>query len=375
MLIGTDIREWQPGVRTGIGRYLEEFLLAALATMPEERVLLIGDSTCEVRVQARNIDVVRIPDRWTPWWDQISLPRLLARHQVSVFLSPYYKGPLFAPCPVVLTIHDLFFIGYPGRRRPFYDAFMTRLARLYARRAAAIIADSENSKRRILEQLGITPAKVSVIPVALGGEFRNTPLTDRVRARYAITDPYILYLGAFKPHKNLPRLLQAFAGLDDSHRSAHQLVLAGGDRKAQQTCLALARSLGIAGRVVVPGQIHNGDLPALYSGCALFVLPSLDEGFGLPALEAMACGAPVIASNRGAIPEVVGEAAILFDPENVQAMTAAIARVLTHAELKATLRQQGLARARKFSRDATATRVLALLHEIGAGQSPKRSNS
>src|SRR5437867_1545456 len=110
MIIGTDIREWQPGVRTGIGRFLEELLLAALASMPEERVLLVGDSTCEVRVQAPNMEVVRIPDRWTPWWDHISLPRLLARHRVSVFLSPYYKGPLLAPCPVVLTIHDLFFI-------------------------------------------------------------------------------------------------------------------------------------------------------------------------------------------------------------------------------------------------------------------------
>ncbi|MGH7410293.1 MAG: glycosyltransferase family 4 protein [Candidatus Methylomirabilis sp.] len=367
MLIGTDIREWQPGAHTGIGRFLEELLLAAQATMAEERVLLVGDSTCEVRVQAPNMEVVRIPDRWTPWSDQISLPRLLARREVSVFLSPYYKGPLLAPCPVVLTIHDLFFIGYPGRRRPLYDAFMTRLARLYARRATAIIADSDYSKRRILERLGITPAKVSVIPVALGLEFRNTPLTDQVRARYAITEPYILYLGAFKPHKNLPRLLQAFAGLDASLRSAHQLVLAGGDRASQQTCLGLARSLGIAGRVVVPGQIHNRDLPALYSGCALFVLPSLEEGFGLPALEAMACGAPVIASNRGAIPEVVGEAAMLFDPENVQAITAAIARVLTHAELKASLRQQGLAQAGKFSRAATATRVLALLRDIGAG--------
>src|SRR5207302_9976617 len=107
----------------------------------------------------------------TQWWDQVALPRALAQDRASVVLSPYYKGPLLAPCPVVLTIHDLFFIGYPGRRRPLYDATMIRLARLYARRAAAIVADSEHSRREIAARLGIDPERVTVIPVALGPEF------------------------------------------------------------------------------------------------------------------------------------------------------------------------------------------------------------
>lgn len=128
MIIGIDIREWQPGVRTGFSRFLEGSLCAAAAGIREDNFILFGDSTCEVRVQERNINIVRVPARWTPWWDQVSLPRQLARHRVSVLLSPYYKAPLRAPCPVVLTIHDLFFIGYPGCRRPFYDAIMTRLA-------------------------------------------------------------------------------------------------------------------------------------------------------------------------------------------------------------------------------------------------------
>lgn len=368
MIIGIDIREWQPGVRTGIGRFLEGFLCAAAAGIRDDNLILFGDSTCEVRVQERNISIVRVPARWTPWWDQVSLPRQLARHRVSVLLSPYYKAPLRAPCPVVLTIHDLFFIGYPGCRRPFYDAIMTRLARLYTRGATAIIADSEYSKRSILEKLGINPAKISVIPLPLGSEFQKQQLTNAVKFRYGITEPYILYVGAFMPHKNLPRLLQAFAGLGASLRNTFQLVLAGCDQHHRPGLQELARTLGLSSRILFPGQIADPDLPALYSGCALFVLPSLEEGFGLPALEAMACGAPVIAANRAAIPEVVGKAAILFDPENITTITKTMTDVLTQPELGMTLRRLGLLRSREFSLSRTAGRVLTLLQEVSEGR-------
>ena len=152
--------------------------------------------------------VLRAP--WTQWWDQVSLPRALVRDSATVFLSPYYKGPLSAPCPVVLTIHDLFFIGYPGQRRPVYDATMTAMARLYAGRAAAIVADSEYSKRSIVTRLGVSAAKVSVIPVALGPEFTPAPPGAALPTRYAVAPPYVLYVGNFKPHKNLARLIRAF---------------------------------------------------------------------------------------------------------------------------------------------------------------------
>jgi len=371
--LGVDGRELVTGARTGIGRYVIEVLRAA--SQDGWHCTVYGNRSTSLGVTLSGVTLRIVDRRWTQWWDQVTLPRQLAEDRTSVFLSPYYKGPLRAPCPVVLTIHDLFFIGYPGSRRPFYDAFMTRLARLYARCATAIIADSEYSKRSILERLGINPDKIRVIPLPLGSEFHEQLLTDAPRVRYGITEPYILYVGAFKPHKNLPRLLQAFAGLGESHRATHQLVLAGGDPSARPIFQELARSHGVADRVVFPGRIDDKDLPALYSGCALFVLPSLAEGFGLPALEAMACGAPVIASNRGAIPEVVGEAAILFDPENVPAITAAITTVLAQAETKATLRQRGLVRSREFSPDHTARQVLALLREVSEGRCAPRPNS
>jgi glycosyltransferase involved in cell wall biosynthesis len=330
--------------------------------------VVYGDRRTRLDVALPGVTLRVLDASWTQWWDQVTLPRQLVSDRVSAFLSPYYKGPLLASCPVVLTIHDLFFLDYPGRRQPVYRAVMTRVARLYARRATAIIADSEYSRRSIVERLGVSPERVSVIPVALGAEFKPTPLGEGVRSRYALVPPYILYVGNFRPHKNVPRLIRAYAALPEPLRATYCLVLAGGDRRHLPELLELARGLGVAARVLFPGLIDDRDLPALYSGCALFVLPSLEEGFGLPALEAMACGAPVAAANRAALPEVVGPAALLFDPEDEGAITKAMVEVLLRHDLREDLGRRGLARAREFSPDRTAGAVLALLREVGKAQ-------
>jgi glycosyltransferase involved in cell wall biosynthesis len=360
--VGVDGRELKRHTRTGIGRYLTEVLRAA--SRAGWTCVVYGDADTAFEWALPGVSFRVLPGAWTPWWDQVSLPRALAADGVSVLLSPYYKGPLLAPCPVVLTIHDLFFIGYPGRRRPVYDALMTALARLYARRAAAIVTDSEHSKRAIVARLGVRPGKVSVIPVALGPEFKPTPLTEAVRMRYGLAPPYILYVGNFKPHKNLPRLLRAYAGLPASLRAEHTLVVAGGDPEGRRSIEALAASLAVGDRVVFPGRIDDGDLPALYGGAALFVLPSLEEGFGLPALEAMACGAPVVASNRGALPEVVADAGVMADAERETDIAAAMARVLSDERLGDDLRRRGLGRAPLYAPERTAGRVLALLGDV-----------
>lgn len=362
--IGIDARELCRGARTGIGRFLREVLRAG-ASLEGFEFVLYGNGTTWIEPTLSNVQVRVVGGTWSQWWDQVSLPRQLARDSIGVFLSPYYKCPLLAPCPVVLTIHDLFFIHYPGRRRPFYDIAATSLARIYTRRARTIITDSQHSKRSIVDRLGVSPAKVTVIPLALGAEFKPAPLTDAVRQRYGITSPYILYVGNFKPHKNLPRLLRAYAGLPEPIRATYQLVLAGGDSNYRPALEGLAQSLGLANRVLFPGQIEDADLPALYSGCVLFVLPSLEEGFGLPALEAMACGAPVVASDRAALPEVVGNVALLVDPEDKAAITMVMTRALTTDELREDLRRRGPDRAREFSPDRTARRVLELLREVG----------
>ncbi len=362
MRLGVDGRELVCGMRTGIGRYLIEVLREA--THQGWECLVYSDQPIERNGVAPGVLLRRLQRSPTQWWDQVTLPRGLARDRVSVFLSPYYKGPLQAPCPVVLTIHDLFFIGYPGSRRPFYDRVITGLATLYVRRATAVITDSGYSKRAIVSRLRVEPSKVHVIPIALGAEFKPTIPDEATLRKYGITVPYVLYIGNFKPHKNLPRLLQAYAALPSALRRRYRLVLAGNDAARRPELEALAWSLGLGDCVCFPGLIDDRDLPLVYSACALFVLPSLEEGFGLPALEAMACGAPVAASNRAAIPEVVGAAGLLFDPEDVSSTVKAMTAILSDAGLSDDLRQRGIERASEFSRERTAGRVLALLRAL-----------
>jgi glycosyltransferase involved in cell wall biosynthesis len=370
--LGMDGRELRGGARTGIRRYTLEVLRAAVARGLD--CVLYGDRATELDAAPSGVRAIRLESGLAPWWDQVVLPAALRREGVEVFLSPYYKRPLVAPCPVVVTIHDLFFIGYPGRRRPLYDLAMTRLARLYARGADAIIADSEHSRRAIVARLGIAAERIAVIPVGLGPEFQPATPSAAQRARYGLGPCYALYVGNFLPHKNLPRLLRAWATLALPLRTAHRLVLAGGHAAGRPALADLAASLGLAEGVVFAGVVDDADLPALYGGAAVVVLPSLEEGFGLPALEAMACGAPVVASRRGALPEVVGDAGVLVDPEDEGALAGALARVLGDQLDRDALARQGLARAATFTREHTAGRVVDLLQATaGAGAALSRS--
>jgi alpha-1,3-rhamnosyl/mannosyltransferase len=362
MRLGVDGRELRPGVRTGIGRYLLGVLRSvSRAGWP---CIVYGDAGASLDDELSGIVFRRLRAPSTQWWDQVSLPRALARDRASVFLSPYYKAPLRAPCPAVITIHDLYFIGYPGRRRPLYDAALTRLARLYAARAAAVLTDSEYSKQAIVTRLGVDSGKVSVIPVALGPEFRPVAHASVATARYGVTAPYVLSVGSFMPHKNLARLIRAFALLPDAQRGRHTLVLAGGYGDGRPALERLVSDLGVADRVAFPGRIDDQDLPALYTGAAVYVSPSLEEGFGATVLEAMACGAPVAVSNRAALPEVVGDAGLLFDPEHEHQMAATLARILSDAALAADLRRRALARAGLFTPERTSGRVLDVLQAV-----------
>ena len=361
MRLALDGRELVAGLRTGIGRYVREVMRGASAR--GWRCVVYGDARTALPETPPGVTLTRLASVGTRWWDQIALPRALARDGAEIFLSPYYKAPVAAPCPVVLTIHDLYFIGYGGRRS-LRDVALAAAARLYVRRARAIVTDSEHSRRAVVERLGVDPAKVTAIGVAVGAEFVPTPLTESARSRYRLGPSYVLFVGNFMPHKNVDGLLRAWAALPATMRAAHRLVLAGGDAGGRPALEALARSLDMSAGVVFPGRIDDADLPALYSGCAAFVLPSLDEGFGLPAVEAMACGAPVIVSDRGALPEVAGPGAAVVEIDTPGALAAALARVLREPQHRDGLRRRGRARAAEFAPERTTARVLDLLETV-----------
>jgi glycosyltransferase involved in cell wall biosynthesis len=362
--IGVDGREFARGARTGIGRYLRGVLAEAAAR--GHQCMVYGDGATALDPTLR-ATLCRLDAPSTGWWDQVRLPAALARDRVSVFLSPYYKGPLRARCPVVLTIHDLFFIGYPGASRRLHEAAVTWAARLYARRAARIVADSDYARRSVIERLRVAAAKIEVIPVAVGAEFHPGAPEEARERRWGATRPYVLYVGNFKPHKNLPRLLAAYAALPEAIRETYRLVLAGGDGAGRERLERLAGELALRDRVVFTGPVDDADLPALYRGSSLVALVSLVEGFGLPAVEAMACGVPVVASDRAALPEVLGDAAVLVDPDDVGAIATALQRVLDDGPTRAELVRRGIERARPLSRALTAGRVIRLLEAVEGG--------
>lgn len=364
--LAVDGRELTEGVRTGIGRYLVEVLKAASEAGWE--CLVYSDREVRLPGTFRGVTTHVISALWTPWWDQVNLPRRLARDRASVFLSPYYKGPLRAPCPTVLTVHDLLFIRYPGAHRPLRDAWRTRLASLYASRATALVTDSEYSRREILDLLGVEPGKVRVIPLAPNPAFRPSRYAQPPLAKYGLSRPYVLYVGNFKPHKNLPRLVEAYARLNPWIRNEVDLVLAGEDQRHRPALEKLGATLGLAGRLKFPGFIDEKDLPAVYRAATLVVVPSLVEGFGLPVLEAMRCGAAVAASNRGALPEVAGNGALLFDPEDGDAMTDALEQGLGDPALRVRLKERGLARGAVFTPERTTGQLLSLLRDLSVAQ-------
>jgi glycosyltransferase involved in cell wall biosynthesis len=278
------------------------------------------------------------------------LTAVLARRRPSVFYSPGFNAPPTCPVPFVLTVFDLIHLEIPeesGAAKRLYYRLHVKPA---VRRARAVLTGSEYSRARIAEWSGVDAKRVVVIRGAAGDEFR--PDGELYEPGY----PYLLYVGNHKPHKNLGRLIRALAHLRDG--SSLRLLLVG---PAEPELVALARTVGVADRLVFLGDVPDERLPALYRGAVAFVFPSLHEGFGLPPLEAMACGTPVVSSLATSLAEVVGDAAEAVDPLDVDSIAAGIDRVIGDEQLRRELRARGLARAARFSWDETAQRALAAL--------------
>ena len=299
-------------------------------------------------------------------WEQTSLPADLRRRRVKLLHSPHHTVPLVSPCPRVVTVHDVTFFlipeRYPLARRLFFQA----ATYLSAKRARAIIVPSESAARDLRVVLQPPIDRVHVTYEGVDPTFRPLDTSEcagHVRSRYGLAPGYLLSLGTLEPGKNRSILLQALRRLvDDGCDLSLAIVgqLGWSDTATEQE---LSR-LGLRERVRFTGYVPQADLPALYNAASVFVFPSLHEGFGLPALEALACGTPVVTSNRSALPEGVGEAALLVDPESADAISAAIARVLDEPTLAALLRQAGIERAASFTWEACAQATLQVYREV-----------
>jgi len=370
--IGIDIRELERGKMTGIGRFLRNFIAYGRQARPQYEFILYGNQHSVTGLGGGNVEERIREEGWTQWWDQVLLPQMANADGVDVFFSPYIKGPLRVRCPLVVTIHDLMDLVFPeyGSGALFRFLFK-KMAMRVGRRADLVLADSQHSAGDIARLLHLQKNKVEVLPIGL--EERYGPVKDgeelaRVQRKYNIEAPYVFYLGNFKPHKNVQGLIEVFASLAEPIRAEFQLVLGGREDRWCAERKALAETLGIAERVRFVGSVEEGDMPALFGGAALFVFPSLYEGFGLPPLEAMACGTPVLCSDRTSLPEVVGSGGVLFDPDDKEEWSRALSALLADQTARDALAQKGVERAQHFRADALCERQMQILERFGSSR-------
>lgn len=313
----------------------------------------------QVRRTLPHSPLVRVP---------LTLVAELRRRPVDLLHVQFTAPPLTA-CPVVATIHDLSFEHLPEtfNRRSRLQLRLT--VRRTARRAAHVLASSHFSRAQIMSSYGLPADRVSVTHLAAAPEL--TPVTDtgelqRVRERYHITGQYLLAVGSLQPRKNLVRLINAYSALcrERGADNCPALVLVGKRGWLYDDILHAAAASPVQQRITFTGYVPAGDLAALYSGALGFVYPSFYEGFGLPPLEAMQCGAPVLVGDRTSLPEVVGSAGLTVDPFDERAIAGGLARIVGDAQLRDELRRRGLARAKEFTWTATARRTLSVYEQV-----------
>lgn len=300
--------------------------------------------------------------------EQLSVPLALRRVRADVFHAPHYVVSPLTRTPYVVTIHDCIHLRFPEYLpNRFALTYATRVMRTAARRARRVLTVSEASKRDILHYLRVPAAKVEVIYNGLDERLATPPAPgdiEHVRQRFQLTSPYVLYAGNIKPHKNVDRVIEAFAGLRREGFDHVKLLIIGDDVSKYKSLRRLVHRYHLHQQVRFLGFVPDATLAILYRLASAFVFPSLYEGFGLPALEAMALGAPVITSDVSSLPEVVGDAALLIDPLDAASITQALARVLSEPDLRAEMIRRGHERLKTFSWARSAARIHEVYHEV-----------
>ena len=305
-------------------------------------------------------------------WEQALLPLQLRRERIDVLHSPHHHTPVAARLASgrlrrVVTFHDVTFLLLPERYPLIRRLYMSSVTRASARAADAFIAPSQAVRNDVVRKLGLPADRVSVIPEAAAPAYApaDGAAMASLRQRYGLPNRYLLSVGSLEPGKNRARLIEAYARLH--HEGIDVPLMVAGQRAWNyEGDFELVRRLGLDQQVRFLGYVPDEDLPALYSGALLLAFPSLYEGFGLPVLEAMACGTPVLTSNVSATAEVAGDAALLVDPRSVDGLTSALGRLLTDDALRAELRRRGLARAAEFSWERTARETLTVYEQAAA---------
>jgi glycosyltransferase involved in cell wall biosynthesis len=295
-------------------------------------------------------------------WEQVVQPWVLWRERVDLLHALAFVGPWTTSCPVVVTVYDLSFLFYPEAFRSANRLYLRLGTRYSVQRARRILAISESTRRDVARVYHIPIERIDVARPGVGDEFHPRPPAEleAFRAQRSLPDQYLLFVGTLEPRKNVVQLVEAYAhcchivGLDGRRSEFPRLVLTGGKGWLYDEIFARVEALGLERDILFPGYVPQAELPLWYAAATAFVYPSLYEGFGLPALESMASGTPVITSHASSLPEVVGDAAVLVDPADREALAEAMAQVVSDETVRASLRERGLERAQGFTWAETA---------------------
>lgn len=358
----------------GIGRYVRELFRALLIMDLPHQYKLFAACQSPIPPEAQlPTPIKRLPfhDKWLMRiWHRARLPIPVEAitGKIDLFHSPDFTLPPTLPSTrTLLTVHDLSFVRQPESTNQKLRAYLNKVVPRSVLQADHVLADSQATMDDLIELWNTPPEKITVLHCGVEARFR--PVTDKTilsgtRQRYGLGDnPFILSVGTLHPRKNFLRLVQAFSSIANRFPGV-SLVIAGGRSWQYADIIAEPEKLGIPGRVIFPGFVDDSDLAALYSAADLFVLPSLYEGFGIPVLEAMACGTPVVISNRPSLPEVAGGAALTCDPVDVDDMVATLEKVLTDSTLRQDLIDKGKQQAIKFTWEKAAQQLAGIYNHM-----------
>jgi glycosyltransferase involved in cell wall biosynthesis len=358
--------------KAGIGRYAGSLARALVAAEPGRFSLFYNRERDTLppagleQVPARTVRAGYKPWRMAVWLGQlVGMGFNWLVPDAELFHATEHLLPPLRGVPTVLTVHDMIFKLFPQHQKRLNYWYLNATMPLYCRRASAIVTVSEWSKRDLVAQYGLDPTKVVVIYEAASHEFGPVPahVIDRVRQRYALPERFLIHVGTIEPRKNLTRLVEALQLLRDRGVTI-PLVLTSAKGWLYDEFFRRLDGLDVRQDVYLTGYVSAPDLPALYGAASASVVASVYEGFGLPLLEAMACGTPVVASRASSLPEIGGEAALYFDPYDVEDMAEAVGRLWQDADLQEALRQKGQRQAARFSWERAAQQTMRLYESI-----------
>lgn len=375
MIIGINALYLLPGKVGGSETYLRNLVkgLAAIDRENEYVIFINRETQGEIEAPAPSFRIVVCPFRASNrplriLWEQSVLPWYVKRHRINVLLSAGMTAPILCPAVSVLMLFDLQHINQPGNFPWFYLPFLRSIIYGSARSADGVLTISRQVKNDIIRSYHLPPEHIEVTHLAVDHSafaLHGPPDTVTVKARYGLPDRFILYAASSLPHKNHERLFQAFRRVREQVPEI-QLVLIGARDKGEEALIRTIKEQGLEQTVMLLGWIPFEDVPSIYRASEVFVFPTLHEGFGLPIIEAMSCGVPVVCSRIEPLLEVAGDAVLFVDPLSPDEIAAAIIKVVTDAPTRERLIGKGLARSHEFTWEATAKKTLTFLTAIAA---------